>query len=207
MAASPSVVLKAATTTATVTVPATAAAPQHELVRCCNGTHFKWTDVDDAAENDADSPFLQWWNGSSYARANSKRGAAHWTTKNRRSAVWQFFDQCASAVTGEPAVACKACGRRYVHPSKKNSGTKTLINHVRKCATSTAGGGAAAATTGVDDASGDEQATLQALSENVRHFFGSISFSLYVRPFPFVILHLFGPFEQKRQSKAKRSDG
>ncbi len=56
-----------------------------------------------------------------------------WKLEQRTGNFWTCLDQCASIATGEPAVACKVCYKRFVYPNRNINGTKAMNNHVKHC--------------------------------------------------------------------------
>jgi hypothetical protein len=78
------------------------------VVKVHRNTHYQLDDISKDA-------FLSWWNKTEYGKEKDKHNFS-WEAKNRSSRAWDHFIECAQIATGEPAVLCKACDKKYVYP-------------------------------------------------------------------------------------------
>lgn len=74
--------------------------------------------------------FVEWWLKTEYGLKQDLRKSIKWDSDQKKSEVWQSFNQVAYEKTGEPKVMCKRCHNVIVHPGNRRAGCSPMKAHL-----------------------------------------------------------------------------
>jgi len=86
--------------------------------------HYEWS-------THTNDDFIEWWHRTKWYIAESRKPAKSqkiptWG-KQRHSAGWEYFNEAAERISGEPKLICQRCDHPIKHPKK--NGTTGLSSH------------------------------------------------------------------------------
>jgi len=79
--------------------------------------------------SDQAKEWSDWFQLTKWQLDNTK--TIEWSPEKKRSETWKYVKPCARVQDGLPAIHCRRCGDVLAHPSLKNTGTSTIVHHLK----------------------------------------------------------------------------